>query len=310
MRLKHAYPNAYVLLGAGAEQLAQHIELIDGWNLCASRAQDIARINHPRKFFKALEKLEINFPVVCFDTEPDWNSCKWLFKKIGLCGGLGVQNEPETKNSALGGYWQQEIYGDAISALFITDGADFVCLGFCKLHTFQAAENYPYVYQGASIIKGLNEEVRLKTLNYADKIIKYFNLKGVFSIDMILNKKHPQSDLHVLEVNPRVSATFELYEHALPSLNVVDEHIRVCEGERLSKIKMNDVVSAYRIVFANHVSRVKRNIHWPSWSKDLPESGRLIKRGEPICSVYADATEGDIASLLHNREQSILNIIN
>jgi uncharacterized protein len=307
VKLKQCYPQARVILGAGAENLAIHIEELSGWQLCSSNSQIVARLSNPNAFFAGLAELRIPYPSVQFGPRP--NSGEWLFKLQDSCGGMGVRREYIDN---VPGYWQQEISGLAVSALCLSDGQEFVCLGINQQYSTSSFEGYPYVYQGALANADIDSSIRIKTVCYIDKIIKHFNIIGMFSLDMILPKQSEEETLYVLEINPRVSASFELYERINPNLNLIDAHIRVCEGVRLSEIELSKTQSAYLIVYAKDDCQIAEDMVWPEWVKDRPECLRKICKHEPICSVHADAGEADdsLYSLLQHRAEKILNVIN
>ncbi len=307
VKLKQHYPQARVILGARAENLASHIEAFSGWQLCASNSQVVARLRNPHTFFQGLTELSIPFPPVQFGSCP--NAGKWLFKLEDSCGGMGVRSEYIDN---VPGYWQQEISGLAISALCLSDGQEFVCLGVNQQYSISNFEGCPYVYQGALANVDTDPLIIEKTIGYIDKIIRYFNIVGVFSLDMILSHQQGEETLYVLEINPRISASFELYERINTNLNLVDAHIRVCEGVRLSEIELSNSQSAYLIVYARDDCLIAENMVWPEWVKDRPEGLRKISKHEPICSVYADAGESDdsLYCLLQCRSEKVIRIIN
>ncbi|MEM7304954.1 MAG: hypothetical protein AAF372_05460, partial [Pseudomonadota bacterium] len=127
-----------------------------------------------------------------------------------------------------------------------------------------------------------------------------------FSIDMIMASEQ----LYVLEVNPRITASFELYERLNPDLNLVDAHIRVCEGERLSEFDLCTDYCGYRIVYSDCDFTVPAEMNWPQWVKDKPETGREIQHNEPICSVYYDGSQASIPAQLMQYEDQIISLIN
>jgi predicted ATP-grasp superfamily ATP-dependent carboligase len=307
VKLQQRYPQAKVILGAGAENLAGCIEEFSGWQLCANSLKVVTRLREPHTFFEGLRELQIAFPPVQFESKPD--SGEWLYKLTHSCGGMGITREHIDNAN---GYWQQEIAGLAISVLCISDGQEVVCLGVNQQYSTSSFAAYPYVYQGVLANAIVAPDIKEKTISYADKITKYFNLKGVFSLDMILAKQHGIEKLFVLEVNPRVSASFELYERINPGLNLVDAHIRVCEGERLCEIELSNSQSAYLIVYAENDCLISEQQVWPEWVKDKPESLRQISKNEPICSVHADAGESDdsLYLLLQRRAEKIIDLIN
>ena len=117
------------------------------------------------------------------------------------------------------------------------------------------------------------------------------------------------SDLFVLEINPRVSATYALYEQLRPSTNLIDAHIRVCEGERLSPLDSALEQCAYAIVFADQDTIVPP-LDWPEWVSDRPEVGRSIRKYEPVCSVYTLFEQGeDLYNMAQIKGQKILSLI-
>ncbi len=301
-------PDAYVLLGAGAEHYAQWIESTTRWQICGNCAGVMQSINDPVTFFGGLNALSIPYPEISLQGEDMPDPTGWLYKCVNSCGGAGIRRTRLEKLSA-DGYWQKEIQGESTSALYITDGQQRMCLGYNRLHTRRLGQEYIYTYQGATANISIDDKISYKIDSYIEKIIDHFNIKGVFSVDMIIDTSAGRTDVYVLEVNPRVSATYELYEQVNAHLNLVDEHIRVCEGVRLSEFTLDKRVAAYRIVYADRECVVPPDINWPAWCKDLPETGRRIGLFEPVCSVYADADKGDIQDLLDERERNVLQSI-
>ncbi|MFK7794208.1 MAG: ATP-grasp domain-containing protein [Gammaproteobacteria bacterium] len=307
-KLKQRYPQAKVILGAGVENLASNIEQFPSWQLCANSSKTTSQLKDPHIFFEALRKLQVEYPSVQYGTtKPE--SGNWLYKLSDSCGGMGVSREYIDNPQ---GYWQQKIPGVAVSALCISDGQDVFCLGVNQQYSISSFGAYPYVYLGALANAEISPVIKEKTATYTDKIINHFKLKGVFSVDMVLVDQREQQGLYVLEVNPRISASFELYERINPGLNLVDAHIRVCEGERLSEIQLSNSQSAYLIVYAKNDCLISDQLVWPPWVKDKPEGLRQISQHEPICSVYADAGETDdsLYLLLQRRADEVISLIN
>ncbi|MEM8844541.1 MAG: ATP-grasp domain-containing protein [Pseudomonadota bacterium] len=292
-RLQFKFPQAKVLLGAGAEYLADYIT--DGWSLCNS-LEAMKQVVQPSKFFTALDKVGIPHPDISFNQNKP--SEDWLYKQTLACGGWGVTRN---KSSSIG-YWQKEITGQPISALCIADHDSVQIIGINKQLTQSMAEQLPYVYLGAVANHQITIEISIKIETYINKLRDKFRIIGVFSLDMILSVE----DLYVLEINPRISASFELYEQVNPGLNLVDAHIRVCEGERLSKLDLSEEHCGYQIIYADNNLVIPQHMNWPKWIKDKPESNRAVQQYEPICSVYAHGAEDEIPALINNRAKDIL----
>ena len=284
------------MLGAGAEYLARQIDNETSWKLCGS-SEVIEYVIDPPEFFSALDWDSIPYPQKSFDG-PD-STTGWLFKRPHTCGGIGISRTPSAKS----GYWQKEINGESISAICIADQNSAELLGVNMQFTQALTDALPYVYKGAIANYPISDEISFKINTYINKLKDSFNLIGVFSVDMILSS----NALFVLEINPRVSASFELYEQINPGLNLVDAHIRVCEGEQLSKMDLSVNVCAYQIVYADRELTIPRQMNWPKWSKDKPEANRHIQQYEPICSVFAEGSKEEIPKLLEQRSQEIFN---
>ncbi|MFK8028563.1 MAG: ATP-grasp domain-containing protein [Gammaproteobacteria bacterium] len=305
--LRQRYPQAKVILGAGAECIIEQLEAISGWKVLANSPEVVTQLDTPDIFFNALKKMQIPFPSLQSGAKP--GSGNWLFKREKSCGGMGVSRE---SIEGATGYWQQEMSGTAVSVLCIADGQEFQLIGINEQYSTSVFDGYPYVYQGALANAKIDKLLTDKTDGYIDKIIKHFNLKGVFSIDMLWVDQHANGALYVLEINPRISASFELYERVNPELNLVDAHIRVCEGERLRDIEFNDSQSGYLIVYAKDDCQISPQLIWPEWVKDRPEACRQISKFEPICSVHADQieNESDLYLLLQKRANQVIDILN
>ena len=297
-----------MVLGAGCEQYADRIQQVKGWALCSSDLTCLSSINHPKEFFESLKKLDIFFPEVCFSDVPSTND--WLFKRSSTCGGIGISREKPSNQKGTGGYWQRELKGQSLSVLCISDGQDHKIIGINQQFSHSCFEGLPYLYEGALANALISEKNRIKISSYIEKFISCFNIIGVFSMDMIVD----ENNVFVLEINPRISASYELYERLNPGLNLVDAHIRVCEGERLSNIQISNLnVShcGYLIIFAESNLVVPMSINWPSWVKDRPESNRRISVGNPVCSVYVESKENanQICNHLEKKREQILNYL-
>ena len=234
----------------------------------------------------------------------------WLFKQDGKCGGMGVSRGHTHSSIKKNGYWQREINGQSVSALCISDERDVHVIGVNELYSHSDLNGYPYVYEGALANLECGNDLLVKIDTYLKSLIPYFKILGLFSIDMILH----EDELFVLEINPRISASYELYEQLNPGLNLVDAHIRVCEGERLSGLQIEGLSrqhNGYLIVYAEHDCVIPREMCWPHWVKDKPESLREIATGEPICSVYfnSDTSSGSVREKLELRRNEVLSLL-
>ena len=302
--LHQKYPTAHVLLGAGAEYFGAHIEKLQSWKLCG-QAPVIDRILDAKAFFAGLDELQINYPQTQFSSPP--HSGMWLTKLFHSCGGMGVMRGTHEQPQSDHCYWQKQQLGLPISALFLAQSHSCERLGInLQFVDADLSKQHPFIFTGLQANYEVDERISKKIDSYAHKLSKYFNYIGVFSLDMLLT---PQA-LLVLEFNPRVSASFEMYERLNPQLNLVDAHIRVCELEHLPRLgPLSTQPRAYRIVFARQNIFIPEHIVWPEWVADRPHAGRVIELNEPLCSIHCDdgsSTSDEILRQLQKREQEVL----
>ncbi len=295
-------PNARVIAGAGCEPYMSAIETLQGWQLLGNSAASVRQVCEPGSFFAALDRLSIPHPAVEFNP-PSQNSSSWLYKTPYRCGGLGIRRN---KNGCgLPGYWQQEQPGIPISALCLCSHGKMQLIGINRQFTCAPDSQLPYIYSGALANYDVGRLIYDKLISYISILIEHFNLIGICSIDMLLHGE----DLTVLEINPRVSATYELYEWLSPKVNLIDAHIRVCEGEPLLRLNSTTEQCAYSIVYADDHYTVPA-IDWPPWCSDRPEYGRALPKCDPICTVRALSGEAeDLYNRARQKGQQILSLI-
>ena len=178
-------------------------------------------------------------------------------------------------------------------------------IGINRQFTCAVDSQWPYIYSGALANHKVSKLITDKLIAYAEKLVKHFNLTGICSIDAITH----DDEVFVLEINPRVSATYELYECLSPDMNLIDAHIRVCEGEPLLQLNSTTEQCAYTIVYADDHCVVP-SIDWPQWSSDRPECGKVLHRNDPVCTVRALSGEAeDLYNRAQKKGQQVLSLI-
>ena len=301
-KLQSKFPVARVIAGAGCEPVISAIEEVRGWQLLGNSAACVQRVCEPGSFFAALDQFSIPYPKIKF-TQPSQNSGSWLYKTPFRCGGLGISRHRGI--SKFSGYWQQEQQGIPISALCLCSHGKMQLIGINRQFTCAMDAQLPYIYSGALANYKVEKLIYDKLISYVSILIEHFNLTGLCSIDMLLHA----DELLVLEINPRVSATFELYEYLSPDVNLIDAHIRVCEGEPLLQLNSTTEQCAYSIVYADDHYIVPA-MDWPQWSSDRPEYGRELRKFDPVCTVRALSGEAeDLYNRAQKKGQQILSLL-
>ena len=151
-----------------------------------------------------------------------------------------------------------------------------------------------------------------------DLLSRSVGLRGIFGVDCILQDDVPW----VLEVNPRYTASVEVWEYAgkLSALalhrSAFESPNDVVDREELSSMRIvvnSEIVIGKAILYARENVTIPRLTPWatlgavdpagfdPPPFADLPSTGDQIERGHPILTFFADGPFVD--DCLRNLEQ-------
>lgn len=250
----------------------------------------VMRIAKGFDFFKRLDALNICHPSVQ-KTMPV-NATQWLGKRLGGTGGLHVSeviNQAQLLSSMQQvDYYQEKINGIPISMLFIANGEIAQGLGFNR-QLLAPSDRWPYRYGGAVSAYDLPHAAKLSFEVAAQELTQQLGLRGVNSLDAILSI----DKLWILELNPRLSATFSLYPNAITA------HLKSCAGE-LVDLPKEQGAKAHYILYADQPVEIAADFKWPDGVFDLPqpllgENTVQIAEDSPICTVEARAGNAELA---------------
>jgi uncharacterized protein len=109
-----------------------------------------------------------------------------------------------------------------------------------------------------------------------------------------------------LELNPRLSASFSLFE------NIFSQHLSGCAGYLGDYQAQKMTPKAQLILYADDAFEIPVNFVWPTWARDIPcEPRAKIAQNAPICSVFAQAESAEIAqSLVRQRAKKLRELLN
>ncbi len=290
--------------GAGLESAASLLEQLDSRVIVYGNPADVvATVNDPRAFFGLLDELSIPHPRVQFSVAEANDT--WLVKRAGASGGWHVDRWKDTSDYAPGSYLQQRIDGQAMSAVFIADGFRTAVLGFNTLWTQQHHYSAsPFAYGGAVNRAQLSSPQRRALARFIADLVRTLGLRGLNSLDFVTQDER----CYVLELNPRPSATFSLYDADVAG-GLLNWHLRSCQG-RLTRMPQWRAgrVRAHSIVYAMCDLQIPHDLHWPMWSTDRPRAGTRIARGEPVCGVFADGRDvSHVHALLELRQAELVS---
>lgn len=304
----------------------------------------VSAVKNVDRFFSALQRLNIKHPSVYSVLPADADSAAYLRKTMGGCGGTHIRfacadsaNYDKHGNDC---YYQQRVGGKSVSLLFVANGHQVEIIGFNE-QWVSATKDAPFRYGGAASHVELSQEVRMQLHTAAAQLTHFFGLRGLNSLDAIvaadeatLGKLDTLDTLarqvYVLEINPRLSASADLYanlgdvldDHLLD--NLLHMHIQASLNmHKLANRWMQDYPrhqkairgsKAHAIVYAASDIETTAAIIWPiawkDWVVDNPSRPLRILAGEPVCTVIAFADNAQKAKrLAQDRVEKVQNLL-
>ena len=262
-------------------------------------ADTVRRCKTPETWSALLTGLAIPHPPV--SRNPDDIAPPRLIKTVGAMGGGHVRPWTQASHYAPDHqYIQAYIPGKAMSAVFIADGERHTIIGYNALFNAAAHRPQPFIFTGAITIPAMAAPISRRINAYLSQLVPALSLMGLCGVDFILDQ---HNQIILLEINPRPPATFELHEHT-PAL--FDLHLHACRGTLPQPPPpITAAHNAMRILYADHNLHLTAPITWPSWSANRPDQDTHIAAGEPICTLFASAADGNTASRLLNQREKI-----
>lgn len=253
------------------------------------------RVRDPASFFDVLDRHRLPHPRISFDAPAD--PAGWLAKRAGGCGGVHIraasQVPADPASRPADTYFQRYQAGTPMSALFVADGERFRLVALNRL-IVRAVWPLPHVYAGA-VGPILDERLEQAADRALSVLVPEFGLRGLASLDFLAD----ESEAHWLEVNPRPPATLQLHADAWPAglmrihVDAVRGHLPATPPRRGPGVRAHLTVFADRLGLVGaasaHDAADRRHEH------DLPAPGTRFARGEPICTVSAEAAGVDEA---------------
>ena len=278
------YAVKHLIYGSGFEQYSESLGyLAERLLLVGNSVESFTNVQDKQCFFSALKQLDIPFPEVSF-TAPAFNKNSWLVKPLQGQGGIGIRRYCEDETGAPI-YWQRLISGTPHSVLFLADGCDAQIVGFNRQWVDETNHSDHFVFSGVINSTDLLAEHKALMSQCLQKLVPLFSLKGLNSLDFI---QTPDQQFFVLEINPRPSASMQLYDSDL-----LIRHIDSCRGE-LSPLPPQKHYTAYQIVYAPYDITIPEAFIWPQECVDLSNVGVTCRKGQPICSIIAHHEQADL----------------
>jgi predicted ATP-grasp superfamily ATP-dependent carboligase len=284
---------AGIVCGSGFEDRADLLARIGArWLLLGNDADTVARVKNPSAFAAICRAADISHPDVSRAPPPD--RAGWLVKRIGGAGGLHVREAADSKAEGEGVYFQRSVRGEPVSALVLGDGKRAMVLGF-SAQWASPSRKHPFRYGGAVRPAALNDALQRELTAAVERLVAAAPLRGLNSADFLVDG----DAFHLLEINPRPGATFDIFERDDQSLFAL--HVDACAGTLPAQAPIFHGAMAGAIVYAARDIDSVPAFAWPDWAADLSVPGSRIGAEDPLCSVFAHADTAAAAKELVNQ---------
>ncbi|HEY0441421.1 MAG TPA: ATP-grasp domain-containing protein, partial [Xanthobacteraceae bacterium] len=266
--------------------------LAERWPLLGNTADTVKLVKDPMRFAELCASLDVAHPETRLSRPT--NLAGWLRKRQGGAGGSHIRRADASAEGS-GFYYQREVAGTPVAALFLAHGGEAVVLG-CSTQWCDPTPLQPYRYGGAVRPAPLPPAMHSRLADAVQRLAAALPLVGLNSADFLLDG----SDVWLLEVNPRPGATLDIFEPPHQSLFAL--HVAACGGDLPVRAPSLAGAAASAIVYAQlNIPRL-RATHWPDWVSDRPHAGPPIRAGEPLCTVHAiAATAAEAKKLVSER---------
>jgi uncharacterized protein len=220
---------------------------------------------------------------------------RWIIKPVLSGGGHGISflNEEQFVDNC--SIVQEYLPGKSCSAAFIADGRESVVLGISEqlvgMPDF-GGRGFRYCGSILPLPEILDPDRGAKILEQARRTASFltaeFGLTGVNGFDFILDA----DQVRLIEVNPRYTASMELIERAY-GLSVFQLHVEAVLHGTLPQFRLESLLNVggffgKSILFSEKDAVVPENLNWRAWdTKDIPAPGEQLRKGSPICTIFA-----------------------
>ncbi len=273
----------HLICGSGVELFYPLLARLPAqMHLPGNSIKTIAQIKTPLRFFSMLSRLGIAFPETCFHYPEEPND--FLCKSATGMGGDHIR-PARIGPFDVDVYYQKVQCGQSGSVLFLAHGPRVHLLSVNRQYLSPVPDR---PYRLGHIVSPwlISHEHWQQLYAMIVAISRETDLRGINSLDFML----VDGDIVVLEVNPRLSASAEL----LPSQEHVFEwHMAACYGalpDTPCSVNQNKkMLRVLHYVYAPYDLVVPDNMQWPAACRDIPASGSLVIRHQPLCTLIVSA---------------------
>ncbi|MCD2452941.1 ATP-grasp domain-containing protein [Methylicorpusculum oleiharenae] len=300
--IKQEYVVDHACFGSGLEAYPESLSaLSNAFNLSGNVPSVVQKIQDKAVFFSILKRLAIAFPDTVFSAPDD--DADWLIKPMQGQGGLGIRHRIRQDDFHDNVYWQRYIEGVPGSVLFLANSCQSHIIGFNTQWCRRDDDQHAFLFSGVINQSPLNEFQQQTVAEWLELLVSELGLTGLNSLDFMV-----QGDkVLVVEINPRPSASMQLYDMGGLMAAQIDPLAGLMPGHSFRY----DGFCAYQVVFAGQDLLVPDAVCWPVHAVDLPGPGQRIRQGSPLCSlIVRNATVEGLLQALKATRKRIFQIFN
>jgi len=221
----------------------------------------------------------------------------WLVKPMASGGGLGIDIwTTRTQPSSNHVYYQRRVPGRSYSAIYLGSHGRASMIGVSR--QFHGVDGESFVYRGSVGPIRISAPLENQLVAIGDRIAADFGLVGIFGVDFVSH----EGRAWVLELNPRYTASVEIFELAVGS-SLLLEHRRVCDSEQPEQLgrplRGPRVVGKWIVYATRRLIFPELPIRTPNVDQlyeipevaDVPDAGLVIDRGQPVLTVFGSGAD-------------------
>ncbi len=273
-----------IVCGSGFEDRPEILqEIARRFPLYGNPAQVVAQAQDPQLIAELCRDLAIPHPEIRFD--PPARPAEWLIKRQGGGGGLHVALASSRRAGPFE-YYQLRVPGRPVSVLLLAEGRRAEVLGTSAQWTATSGD-IPFRFGGAVQPAELDAALEGEICAAARKLAGALALVGLNSVDFLATADAFQ----LLEINPRPGATLDIFAHS----RLFAAHLESCRGLLPSENLVFTTCRATAIAYAPCDLVFMPELDWPAWCVDRQKPGTRLRKGDPVCTVLAEAERGATA---------------
>lgn len=269
----------------------------------------IARVREPFPLQVYLKDTALSVIPLRRHDNPPADPANWLVKPFLSGHGFGIH--PATAKPAdRSCYYQRRLPGEPMGAAFIANGTDCRLIGIHQqIVGLPEDSSQPFRFCGA-IAPAQPDARTIQTITQiGSSLTRRTGLTGLFGCDFIVNSDGP----FLLEVNPRYTASMELWEEIL-GRSLIGDHVRACrDGFLPEKFHACDGTQALKYILYAPESTIvpgglEDSVREVSGCRlaDLPDAGNAVEKGHPVCTLLVTAgSRSDLDSGWKSGVQSV-----